>query len=119
MQYLAVRRPAVLPRDFGAGVQRQTELLALFDHRGVLVAFLRVGPTGGVDLGRRIDEQEIVRDVLVTGCALLRQVVSPSQRLQDRADQLLLGSGFVGLLVAAELPVARAEGVPEGGKRGV
>ena len=99
-----------------AGIKVKTEPLALLHHDGVPESFLRDGPPGGALLGCGIGEEEIVGDVLVAGCPLLRKVVGPSQELQDRANQLLLGDGLVGAFGATQRVVALTNAIPKYGK---
>ena len=47
---------------------------------------------------------------------LLGKVVGPSQELQDRANQLLLGDGFVGASGAAQRIIALTNAFPKCGK---
>ena len=100
-----------------AGVQRQTETLALFYNGGVGVAFVGLAFRGGALLGVGVGEQQKIRNVLFTGCPLLRQVVGPSKELQNRADQLLLGNGLVGISEPAEGLVTGKNAVSERGER--
>ena len=101
-QNLAVGRPGLASGVPVAGVEGETEPLALLHHDGVPESVLRVGSPGGALLGCGIGEEEIVGDVLVAGCPLLGKIVGPSQELQDRANQLLLGDGLVGAFGAAQ-----------------
>ena len=116
-EYLAVRRPGAAPSVRVAGVEREAEALALLDDDGVPEPLLGAYPRGGALLGAGVGEQQQVGDVLVAGRALLRQVVVPSQQLQHRADELLLGDGLVGVGGAAECVVAPADVLPERGER--
>ena len=58
----------------------------------------------------------MVGNVLVTGGALLRQVVGPSKEFQYRTDQFLLGKRFVGFVDLAEVVKPLTNAVPERGK---
>ena len=99
-----------------AGIEGETETLALLHHDGVTESFLRVGPPGGALLRCGIGEEEIVGYVLVAGCPLLGKVVGPSQEFQYRANQLLLGDGLVGAFGAAQRVVALTNAIPKCGK---
>ena len=113
---LAVGRPGLASGVPVAGIKVKTEPLALLHHYGVPESFLRVGSPGGALLGCGIGEEEIVGDVLVASCPLLRKVVGPSQELQDRANQLLLGDGLVGAFGAAQRIAALTNAIPKCGK---
>ena len=52
----------------------------------------------------------------MASCPLLRKVVGPSQELQDRANQFLLGDGLVGAFGAAQRIVALTNAIPKHGK---
>ena len=51
----------------------------------------------------------MIWNVLVAGSTLLGQVVRPPQELQHRADEILLGSGLIGMLERRELLVRASE----------
>ena len=114
-QDLAVGRTGLDFVVLVSGVQWQSEAFALFDHRSVQVAVLCYGFGGGPSFRHVIDEKEVVGNVLVAGRALLRQIIGPSEEFQDRANQFLLGNGFVGLLVALETVVDLSDTGPERG----
>ena len=59
----------------------------------------------------------MIRDVLITGCSLLRQVVGPSQQVKNGTNQILLCLGFVGVLGMAEVLVTLSNPTPEGFER--
>ena len=107
-----MRRPGANYVVLVAGVERQSEPLALLDCQRVRIALIRV-VCGGAILGVRAGEQQQVGDVLVAACALLRQVVGPSQHFQYRDDQLLLGCRFVGAAIRVEGVVALPDAVAE------
>ena len=94
-EYLAVRRPGPAPVLTVPGIESQAEPLALFHHDGVPVSCFADASRGCPLLRIGVREQQKVRDVLVACRALLWQVVRPPQKLQHRADQLLLGHRLV------------------------
>ena len=112
-EYLAVRRPGPAPVLPVSGVESEAEPLALFDDDGVPVSRLSVASCGSALLRGGVGEQQKVRDVLVACRALLRQVVRPPQKLQHRADQLLLGHRLVRVRRAAQSIVTLPHAVPE------
>ena len=114
-QQLAVGRAGLYSVVAVAGIEGQTEALALLDDGGVTVAFAGVGPAGRLRLGLSVGEQQMVGDVLVAVGALLRQVVGPAEELEDRPDEVLLGEGLVGLPVPGEVAVDAGEALPEAG----
>ena len=72
-------------------VQGQAEALALLQGDRMPGPGAGVALRGGPLLGAGVREEQVVRDVLVAGRPLLRQVVGPPEQLQDRPDQILLG----------------------------
>ena len=116
-QHLAVRRGGPDPADAVAGVEADAEPLALANHGGVAESVVAAFSGGGARLGVGVGEQQQIGNVLVASRALLRQVVNPSQQLQDGMDQLLLGGGFGRVLEAAEGLIASAHAVLERGER--
>ena len=113
---LAVRGPGVESGLPVALVQGQAEALALLQGDRVPGAGAGVALRGGPLLGAGVREEQVVGDVLVAGGPLLRQVVGPSEQLQDRPDQVLLGDRLVGLGGTGEGFVALEDGFPEGGE---
>ena len=97
------------------GIQRQAKAFALLQGRGCCIAL--VGHARA-RFGIRIRKQQVIGDVLIACRALLWQIIHPSQQLQQRADQFLLSSGFVGLGVVGECIVCMRQFVPEAGKSG-
>ena len=113
---LAVGGPGLGFAVLVAGIQSEAEPLALFHRHSVPEAiagrFLFSSPLCRIG----VLEQQVVRNVLVTRCTLLGQVVDPSQKFQNRTDQLLLGDGFVRFLEPAETLVNVEDVVPELGE---
>ena len=98
-------------------IQRDTHPLTLFDHRGIEVTLVGFGSGSRLPLGLGVREEQQVRNVLVTGNPLLRQVVGPSQEFQYRTDQLLFRHRFVRVLEPAQCLVTVKEVAPETRKR--
>lgn len=60
-------------------IKCEPEAFALLDDNGVLLAILGVAPRDGPSLRHCVGEQQMVRNVLMTGGRLLRQVVIPAE----------------------------------------
>ena len=99
------------------GIQSEAEAFALFHHQRVQVAVAGLPLGRSTLLGGSVGKKQVIGNVFVTDRALLRQVVGPSERLQDGTDQILLGGGFVGVCGTAEGIVPLTHAVPERGKR--
>ena len=56
---------------------------------------MRGGFGGGGVSGCGVAEEEVVGDVFVEVAALLGEVVGPAEQVEEGADELLLGGGFV------------------------
>ena len=112
-----MRRPGLDLVSLIPDIQRDTHPLALFDHRGIEVTLVWFGSGSGLPLGLGVREEQQVRNVLVTGNPLLRQVVGPSQEFQYRTDQLLFRHRFVRVLEPAQCLVAVKDVAAEPGKR--
>ena len=50
---------------------------------------------GGAVFGFGVAEEQMIGDVFVVVAALLGQIVDPTEQLEQRTDQLLLGGGLV------------------------
>ena len=111
-----MRRPGLDLVALIPDIQRDTHPLALFDHRGIEITLVGFGSGSGLPLGLGVREEQQVRDVLVTGDPLLRQVIGPSQEFQYRTDQFLLSSRFVGFMELSEVVKPLANAVPERGE---
>ena len=98
------------------GIQSAAEPLALFHYQRVQVAIVGLTFGGSTLLGGSVGKKQVIGNVFVTDRALLRQVVGPSEQLQDGTDQILLGGGFVGVCGTAEGIVLLTHAVPELGK---
>ena len=84
-----------------ADVEREPEALALLDRRGMPEALRWLRFLGSHLLGSGIGKEQMVGNVLVA-YPLLGQVVRPTQELEDGADQVFFGLGFIGGLEMAE-----------------
>ena len=115
-EHIALRAPR--PGFPAAGVERKVETLALL-YDGSLPIPLCAGQGSRAVFGLGICEEEVVGNVLAAGRALLGQVVGPAEQLQHGKDELLLGEGLVGPIVALQLLVCVRSGVAEFGESGV
>ena len=52
--------------------------------------------------GIGISKKQVVGYVLIAGCALLWQIVRPSERFQNGTDEILFGDGFIGIFEAGK-----------------
>ena len=116
-QDLAVRCVAGRPVAGISHVQRQTKALAFLHGQGVAEACVWILLSDGTRLGVGVGEQQVVGDVLVARGTLLRQVVSPAQRLQQRTHQLLFRSRLMQVGRVAELSESLTRRLVEGGER--
>ena len=98
-------------------IQREPQPLTLFDHGGIEVTLVGFSSGSRLPLGLGVREEQQVRNVLVTGNPLLRQVVGPSQEFQYRTDQFLFRHCFVRVLEPAQGLVRVKDGAPETRKR--
>ena len=98
-------------------IQSTAEPLALFHYQRVQVAIVGLPLGGSTLLGGSVGKKQVIGNVFVTDRALLRQVVGPSEQIQDGTDQILLGGGFVGVCGTAEGIVPLTHAVPERSKR--
>ena len=69
---LAVRTARLDPVVPIPDVEREAESLALFHCKSIPEAFIRLAFGGGTAFGLGVREEQVVGNVLVTGCALLR-----------------------------------------------
>ena len=99
------------------GIQSDAEALAFFHHQSVPVAVAGLTLCGSTLLGADVGIKQVIGDVFLTGRALLRQVIDPSEQIQDWSDQILLGGSFVGVCGTAECLVLLTHTFPERGKR--
>ena len=84
------------------GIQSEAEPLALFHHQRVQVAVAGLPLGRSALLGGSVGKKQVIGNVFVTDRALLRQVVGPSEQLQDGTDQVQFGRRFVGVCGKAE-----------------
>ncbi len=84
------------------GIEGPAEALELGDGQGFEV---------GAGLG--VGEEAQVRDVFATAGGLLGEVVGPAEELEQGADEVLFGLGFVGVVVVGEV-LEEAAGREEG-----
>ena len=115
-QHLAVRGAGTMPVGPVALIEREPEPLALLHDQGIPKTLVRIAPSGSARLGRRVGEQQMVGDILVTGGRLLRQVVTPAEQFQDRPNQILLGHRFVRLSARLEPSVCGGQFTPKNGE---
>ena len=73
-------------------------------------------PARGLGLG--VGEEEQVGDVFAAAGGLLGEVVGPAKKFQQGANEVLLGLGFVGVVVGGEVVEEAAGSVPELGEGG-
>ena len=66
------------------------------------------GLGSGAGLGLGVGEEEEVGPVFAAACRLLGEVVGPAEALEQGADEVLLGLGFVGVGVGGEVVEAAA-----------
>ena len=115
-QHLPVRRAAAKPVGAIALIKGEPEAFALLHDQGVLKAVVGIAATSGACLGCHVGEQQMVGNVLVAGGSLLRQVVGPTQQLQHRTNEILLGHRLIGLMQRIEALVCSAEFTAEVGE---
>ena len=100
-----------------AFVQRQAESLALLYSDRVPGAGAWLSLRGGPLLGTGVGKEQVVGNVLPARRSLLWQIIGPSEQLEDRPDQVLLGDRFVGVRGTAEGLVPPGNVLPESGER--
>ena len=109
-----MRRPGSLA---GAAVSSRTaEALELGDGEGFEEG--AGAGTGGAGLGLGVGEEEQVGDVFAAAGGLLGEVVGPAEELEQGADEVLLGLGFVGVVGGGEVLEEAAGFITEGDEGG-
>ena len=114
-EHVAARAPR--PRVPAAGVEGEVEAFALLYYGGVPVSPVD-RPGGRRVLGLGAGEEEVVGYVLAVRRALLGQVIGPAEELEHRQDELLLGDGLVGPIVAIQPRICVRSGAAEFGEGG-